>query len=224
MGQLVAANDQYFVTAEAQTGPIDAPTPAGLPGPKLVYGNLGFNVTSAVHYRGGGGDYQLHAVMQDCVKWTPTQPECTTAIRVVRVNVSNFVAWIQILEYHNLATAQWNPNVDRSFERNGPGDGPSDLVYYGNPGMEVTQLGDMVVVYSRSGTTVFPEARYSIYKQDEPDIRSSRVLHKGKKSAGMQIDTAGIALDPSDGLTVWMAHMYVDSSGNFRIAVGKVKP
>jgi hypothetical protein len=222
LGELVAASDQHFVLAP-QTIPTDGPTPPGDPeGPKLIFHNLPFNVMNAVHYR--GDRYELHAAMQDCVKWTAPQPECTTAIRVVRVDVSFFVDWIQVLEYHNLATAQSNPNLDRSFERNGPGDGPSDLVYYGNPGIEVTQLGDMVLVYSRSGATVFPEARYSIYKHDEPEPRASRVLHKGLKSAGGNIDTAGIAVDPSDGLTVWMAHVYVNSSGHFRIAVGKVKP
>ena len=45
------------------------------------------------------------------------------------------------------------------------------MVFYGNPAVEANFVSDLVLVYTRSGATVFPEARYSLWKGDEPDVR-----------------------------------------------------
>ena len=72
-----------------------------------------------------------------------------------------------------------DPDSSRRALRNGADDATNAVVYYGNPAVEVNQSGTMAVVYTRSGETVFPEARYSVYFASEPDLRPSAILHAG---------------------------------------------
>jgi hypothetical protein len=53
-------------------------------------------------------------------------------------------------------------------------------MYYGWPAVEVNRDGDMAIVYSRTGTTIYPEMRYSMYYNNEPDIRPSRLIKNGE--------------------------------------------
>jgi len=69
---------------------------------------------------------------------------------------------------------------------------------YGWPALEVNNKGDAVIVYARSGTSIYAEARYSAYFSTDADIRSSDRLKKGEETvpSGKPIrwgDTAGRA-------------------------------
>jgi len=90
-------------------------------------------------------------------------------------------------------------------------------------------------VYSRSGSTLFPEARYSAYFANEADIRHSRRLREGDAPYDIPFwggpvlpwgETAGAAPDPYDDEAVWMCHQYASQSpaplGNHELWVGKV--
>lgn len=58
--------------------------------------------------------------------------------------------------------------------------------------VEVNKNGDMVAVYARSGSTVYPEARYSVYFGTANDINSSSLLQFGEVAGS----TAGFG-DPN---------------------------
>jgi hypothetical protein len=122
--------------------------------------------------------------------------------------------------------------IDRVFGMNGVGDQASDHVHYGWPAMEVNQSGNMVIVYARSGATIYPEIRYSAYLQKESDIRPSRLLRQGDSYYGSTPgtpdilrwgDLAGASLDP-DGETIWVVHEYANLSHSFGLYVGMVYP
>ncbi|HZS05448.1 MAG TPA: CARDB domain-containing protein [Blastocatellia bacterium] len=187
-------------------------------------GNLG-NIALKAAYRNN----RLYVTWQDCVVWPDAKASgCVNAIRLVSFDIPTF-----------------SRMIDRSFgERNIFDDGPKDLVYYGNPAVEVNKDDHKVVVYTRSGANVYLEARYSAYFANEPDIRPSALLHAGefpvgtapppkpapppKQQLGMvgQLDTGGIAVDPFDDTAVWMAHAFAykidDKNGGVKLAVGKV--
>ncbi len=163
----------------------------------------------------------LHAVWQDCVAWE-NAPTCYTSIRLVRVSpISPTSAFI-----------------DRSFGlRNVFDDGPTDFVYYGVPAVEANRDGNMAVVYIRSGQTVFPQARYSVYFDSDTDVLPSRALQVGDFPLGSNatpgqevqignLDVGGIGVDPFDDTGIWMAHGYstqnTNTSGKWQLAVGKV--
>src|SRR5262245_34332789 len=114
------------------------------------------------------------------------------------------------------------------------------------PGVEVNRNDDAVVVYERSGF-----GRNLLF--DAPGAFYRLVAHGGAESDGIlhlalcgpteaeklgcappqpelsHIDTAGIAVDPTDDRTVWMAHAIADSDlakskHRYRLAIGHVTP
>jgi len=88
----------------------------------------------------------------------------------------------------------------------------------------------MVVVYARSGKTLYPEVRFSVYYRNESDIRPSRLLHSGEapydqgNSPLRWGDCAGASVDPSDDTAIWIAQEYAKANGNYGIWVGEVSP
>jgi hypothetical protein len=111
--------------------------------------------------------------------------------------------------------------------------GDNEVIGYGNPAVEVNEDSDAVVVYNRvGGVDTWPEARYSAYMLGEPDIRPSALLQAGARPLGGNADdpakaignadTGGASVDPVGDEAIWIAHVYSNSSGNYRIAVGKV--
>jgi hypothetical protein len=167
-------------------------------------------------------DDLLYVTWEDCVKWPPAST-CYTSIRLERLNIFS---------------PQNAQRIDRSFGlRNVFDDGPADFVYYGVPAVEVNKFGNMAVIYQRSGTTVFPQARYSTYFASGADILPSRALQVGDFPFGMNavpgaeiprgpLDVAGISVDPFDDTGIWMAHGYSTqagpAAGTYALAIGKV--
>jgi hypothetical protein len=182
--------------------------------------NLDTNILKAV-YRNG----LLHIVGNDAEDWfNPEKP--ISSIRMVRLFV---------LGYPNIQTQGEPSYLNRRFGKNGPDDNPQDRMYYGWPALEVNKKGDMAIVYSRSGITIYPQVRYSTYHTGEPDIRSSRLLQPGfgpvspscvptndKPCRARWGDTAGAAVDPEDDTGIWVAQQYANAKGSWDIWVGKV--
>jgi len=174
--------------------------------------NFGNNILKAV-YRGG----LLYFVANDAQDWF--QPgKFVTSIRLVRLPVFGFP---------NIPTLGNAFYINRRFGKNGVGDMPQDQVYYGWPAVEVNKNGDMVIVYARSGLTLYPEVHYSVYFGAEADIRKSRVLQRGGSvfgSLGVNRwgDIAGAAVDPEDDTGIWIAQQYANAAGSWDMWVGKI--
>ncbi len=171
-------------------------------------------------------NFRLYTIWSDCRTWEAAQSECSASNRVVRADMGSYFQG-------SIPTTPASGFIDRTFGlRNGLDDGPTDVVYYGNPAMEVNVNDTMVFVYSRAGKTVFPEARYSAYFAAEPDLRPSAVLHAGNFPYGDNfnpstdavdadgnpapignLDTGGAAVDPYDDTAVWMVQAYSESNG-----------
>jgi hypothetical protein len=83
----------------------------------------------------------------------------------------------------------------------------------------------MIIVYARTGTPIFPQARFSAYYYAESDIRPSRLLKvgEGPYKGARWGDLAGASVDPDD-TSIWIAHEYPTASGGWDIWVGKVLP
>ena len=129
---------------------------------------------------------------------------------------------------------------------NAPEDAADDLVSYEVPALAVNKNGVMVMVYGRVGvttkTSLFPEARYSVYYPNEARQRRSRVLqngdflptfvHKDETKATARhyvnkgvIDYATAVVDPRDDLTVWMIHEFAGKAKDgYKTVVGVVRP
>jgi hypothetical protein len=157
-----------------------------------------------------------------CKKMNPVPPDCPLKVRLVAIALNwsnNQMALSKVLDY--------------SFGHNGPGDDSSDLVSYEFPSLEITQNGDVVIAYTRrpikTVKTLYNEARYSVFYHNESSTRPSAVLKLGegvatKTAYEANIDLTVQALDPSDGLTVWVTHTYARANGGYGMAVGVVKP
>jgi hypothetical protein len=211
-------NGKMFLSSvpiSAYSGPVDAPqqaTAAFVNPYPLRIANVGNNVLKA-SFRGT----KLYATFSDCKLW-PGQPLCMTAIRLVRADVGNMVA----------------PEIDRTFGERNVNDPPSvTAVSYGTPALEVNKNGDIVVVYIRAGTTLFGEARYSVFRHNAPDISPSAVLQVGQGVIGGDctaspckgignLDVGGISVDGGDDTAIWIAHGYSNNVNSWNIAIGKV--
>jgi hypothetical protein len=167
-------------------------------------------------------DHRFFTASQDCIVWKD-QTTCASAIRLVSFDFPS-------LQVH----------IDRTFGKHAADDLPGEpITWYLFPGVTVTGAGDAVLVYNRTdggkNATIWPEARYSVYFHDEPDIRPSHVLmHATTKSVATpkspattewSADTAGIAVDPDDEQVVWMVHTFDGTNANndpeLRLAVGR---
>jgi hypothetical protein len=176
-------------------------------------------------YRSGS----VYTVMNDGRDWfKDNQP--MTAIRLVRVNVK---------EFPKIPTSPTSGFINRIFGANNPlEDPPETRLSYGWPCMEVNKNGDMAIVYTRTGTTRYPEMRYSAYLAAESDIRPSRLVKIGEAPYDQTLptkpqivfwgDLAGASVDPADDTAIWVAHQYASKTagnagnGNFQIWVAKV--
>lgn len=119
------------------------------------------------------------------------------------------------------------------FGTNATGDdAPDDKVSYEEPTITVNRDGHMVIMFCRVGydtkNTLYPEARYSVYYNDERAVTVSRLLKGGtgpqpslNPEAYLHYQTA--VVDPADDLTVWLISEF-SKNGSYRTIVGKVKP
>lgn len=200
---------------------------AGITNPTKI--NIGQNLSNGVLkavFRNG----RLYGTWQDCRQWEGAS-DCINAIRLVRVSAVNFPA--------SVPRTPASGFIDRTFGKNNQfDDDPNDIVYYGWPAVDVNDDGHMVLNYSRTGETVFPEARFSVYFENAPDIHPSYLLRAGNYSLGGEatentlpagrLDLTGSSVDPFDDNGIWIVHPYAQragpdvESGFYRVAVGKV--
>jgi hypothetical protein len=154
-----------------------------------------------------------------------------TSIRLIRL-------WV--LGYPDIPTVGDPSFIDRTFGKNSSTDDKSsDHMYYAWAAVEINKNHDMVVVYARSGQTLYPEVRFSLYEDAGPDIRPSRLLKAGEATYARSSDAsplawgdcAGASVDPSDDTAIWIAQQYArnpaagaTNNGNWDIWVGKVMP
>ncbi len=201
--------------------PYNAPGKAPQKGSQatIYMDNLGTDILKAV-YRDG----KLYVVGNDAQDWFAPK-QFISSVRLVRLSVTTFP---------NIPT-EGNPSyINRRFGKNGVGDQPNDQVYYGWPAIEVNKNKDMVIVYARSGMTLFPEVRYSTFFDKESDLRFSRLLQAGGAPYGPPCvgpgpcpvlrwgDTAGAAVDPADDTAIWVAQQFANAIGGWDIWVGKI--
>jgi hypothetical protein len=113
------------------------------------------------------------------------------------------------------------------------------------PGVDVNKHDDVVIVYERSGFGAnlrldAPGAFFRLVTR--AGVEKDGILHLARcgpsaeqkvRCAPQQpyqahIDTAGIAVDPSDDTTIWMAHAIADaglpSTQRYRMVIGQIKP
>ena len=190
--------------------PRDAPLPGT--GKTMLLSNIRGIITGLVFRQGF-----LYASVPDCVSFFGGG--CSDGVRLIRVDA-------HILEdFDELPNDAGSGFFDITFGGRADDDPPNAVVDFGLPNLMLTRNGDMVIVYVRAGKTVFPEVRYTILYDAETLPRSPVLLRKGNFAATGNIDTGGIALDPSDNLSIWMAHGFGNSkAGTDTLAVGKVKP
>ena len=187
-------------------GPIKAPQPP--PGDLLNFDQVGAQVVTA-YWRGG----ILYGAFSDCVKFADMAiGTCADAIHLVKFDAhANAIG---------LAGG-------RIFGERNPLDEPAGTInQYAFPGVAVNKNDDLAVTYNRSGPSLPPEVRYSVWYDGEPEPRPSAVLQEGTgdQPDAYRDDTAGVAVDPFDDTAIWMAHSYATggSGGSTAIAVGKV--
>jgi hypothetical protein len=105
-----------------------------------------------------------------------------------------------------------------------------------NRATQLSQAICFVLLYSRSGQTIFPEVRYSTYYEKGADIQPSSLLHKGEYPVGTEyseenttvgrFDYNGSAVDPADDCSVWMISLYgtkkATGQGRYKVVGARV--
>jgi hypothetical protein len=208
------------VPLTAMNPPVAAPQKGSS---RKLWFDYAFNWVMTAIYRSGS----ICVAMSDAVDWF-NDGQLLTSVRVASVPI----------EFGSLQT---RTSIDRVFGKNNVfDDKPSDRYYYGYPALDVNKNGDIVVVYSRSGTEGYPQARYSAWPAGDSDISPSRLLKAGDKaysSAGFDppgwtlptlpwADIAGVCVDPVDDTAIWIATCYAtgQAKDNWGVWVGKICP
>jgi hypothetical protein len=170
--------------------------------------------------KGVGFNYQncvvrnnkLVAVANIGQKWAnnPAGDVVTTAVRLVRINLSNFFA----------TTAAPPVEIDRIFGKTAVDDPSGQIFDYGMPAVATNASGDIVVGSIRTRETIYPEQRATLRLASDSDIRSSVSIRTGLDMAGGEHHMAGAAADPASkavylaqeypivgGISVWVTKM-----------------
>ena len=163
-------------------------------------------------------DDKLYVTWQDCKIFDPdVQTECSTAVRFLVLNLDESAGGVSAGVSRDATLGQ-------------------ALLSYGNSAVEVNKLGDAVVVYNRSGASVFAQARYTALFHGESGVPDGFTLKLGNFPFGTNavpggptsvgnLDTGGIAVEPFDDVGIWIAHAFSKkngSQGQFDTAIGKV--
>ena len=201
--------------------PNDGPQKTDVLGPDdtlIQMSNLGTHVLKAV-YRND----LLYFTTHDAVA-------SFTGMRYVRLLMNTYPA-IFLDDVHKFLSRTFG--VADAIE----GDG---YTWSGWPGVEVNKAGNVAIVFARTSYALFPQARFTTYFANEPDIRLSRLLKDGEATYhdgatrfdkdGNTIpmpwgDTGGASVDPKDDTSIWLAQQYSTSGApipNYAIWVGKV--
>jgi hypothetical protein len=117
---------------------------------KIWFENLSNWIFSATYLNGN-----LYLIMTDAKDWQGGG-DMLTSLRLIRIRNDGNNYWY---------------DINRVFGGNNKyDDAPTDKVYYGFPAIAVNAQGDMVAGYCRSGASLYPEIRASVWKHDGPDI------------------------------------------------------
>jgi hypothetical protein len=164
----------------------------------------------------------LYVVFNDAHDWFG-DGQVLSSIRLLRMSVSGLPD----------SSVSESGFFDRTFGKNSSIDDPADAhIHYAWPAVEVNKNRDVIVVYARSGKTIFPEVRFTVLRHNESDVSPSRLLQSGKATynpTGAMSplpwgDTGGACVDPVDDTGIWMAQQYATTAptdNNFEIWVGK---
>ena len=169
---------------------------------------------------GAGAHYQncvvrnnkLVAVANIGQKWAdnPAGDVVTNAIRLIRLDVSNFFATPKSVFVE----------VDRIFGKSAPDDPIDEIFDYGWPAVATNAVGDIVVGSVRTRKTIFPEQRATVRLEGDSDIRPSVSLRTGLDMADGHYHMAGAAADPTTN-AVYLAQEYPLSGGR-RVHITKM--
>jgi hypothetical protein len=188
---------------------------------KIKFTNLGTAVM-----KGCFRNEFLHMVTNDAHDWEAIG-KVRTSIRYVRLPVS---AWPSVPSPPN------GSGVSRVFGGGNPSEEVQGLKHYGWAAVEANKNGDAIIGYARTGEQVYPEVRASAYMASESDIRPSRQVKAGDKTADNPNypnandvlpwgDTSGASVDPSDDTGIWIAQEYASTTasnnGNYDIWVAR---
>lgn len=107
------------------------------------------------------------------------------------------------------------------------GSSTHDFTY---PAITHTSEQDVVFVFSRVGSSTFPEARFTGWKNNEADIQASSLLQAGQATY-LRLDNdnknrwgeySGASLDPFDQKTVWVIGEYARTSNQWGTWISEV--
>jgi hypothetical protein len=205
------------VTVAPYQNPVDAPQKgSGLP---IKMTNLGTGIIKAVYRQG-----KLYMVGNDARGWGDDNNPLTS-IRFLRFNVQGFPS---------IPTTTSSGFIDRAFGGHHVSEPAGTRMHYAWPGVEVNKDGDMAIVYARTGSTIDPQVRVSLYHASEADISPSTLLKNGEAYytfADFKVlpwgDTAGACVDPHDDRSIWVSQQYTVSrnklkDNNYSVWVAKV--
>jgi CARDB len=164
----------------------------------------------------------LYLVFDECRVWS--DGDCVySGFRFVRLHVSG------IVKLKTFSQLEVQVTADRTF--GGPVTVDVRKLFWSvYPALEVNGAGDVAFSYNSSSPFLFPQARYSIWRHNENDVRSSRVLANGQSTIGSSDDDfkgswhhyLGMSVDGFDGTSIWMINGFADASHGWNYAIGKV--
>jgi hypothetical protein len=189
-------------------------------------------------YRGGS----LYLTLDDANNWFYSN-QYVQSVRVVRLSLQQFPTAIPTLGDPGYLNVR--------IGKNASGDPTNSQIYYGWQAIEVNSAGDVVIVYNRSGTKIYPQVHYSVIFGKDSDVRGSRVLKEGDGFHGQFCfvlppntcpvsswgDNAGAAWDPVPfpaaaygGLpdlpgsreAIWIAQQFANANHRVNIWVGQI--
>jgi hypothetical protein len=98
--------------------------------------------------------------------------------------------------------------------------GPGDGLHRWIPAAGLDRIGDTALVYSRSGSTVFPSVYFAAQQVGDP-VATLRQESSCIDGTGVQTtrdgrwgDYASVSIDPVDQCTFWMTNEYVETTGD----------
>lgn len=213
------------VTAYQGPVPADQKAHADIPHPHQVLMTNVKNYVMKAVYRDG----RVYGIWHDARQWSGAASP-VTSIRLVRLNVSEYPTKVA-----------GSGKIDRTFGHRNAADPPNTIFSYYWPSLEVNRDGTMIVSYNRSGATIFPEIRYSVYRANGNDIESSQLFQAGQYPLGEEdanyavrpdqkavgrLDYTASAVDPKDDRTVWIFQPYAikasTGKGGYRLKVGRI--
>lgn len=169
--------------------------------------------------------------------WDDSIPGDARQIRFIRLNRVDVTLFPTYLQF-----GHGSPAIDRRFGKRNAADPPNDIFSYYEPALAVNKDGTLVIACSRTGSTIWPQARYSVYFEKDSDIRPSQLLRKGEYPIGIEDPASGqpadnrpaagifdynaAAVDPLDDRSVWTINVYATKNnvgaGQYSLLVSRI--